>query len=242
METLIPYIVKVNLSLAIFYLLYAMLFRKDTFIRLRRYYFLSAIIFSLSYPLLTVSALGNLIDFSSPPPQQEVSVFIGELSMETIVVDDAPSISLIQAVEMAMATGILFFIFRFMWQLFSIIRIKSRSEKKQLHGYTFYQLKDEITPFSFYNWIFIHLGRHTKEELKQILLHEQTHVNQWHSLDVMLSEMICITFWYNPIVWFMKRDVAINLEYLADNAVLQKGIDTHEYTSTGTCEEGEEER
>ena len=234
METLIPYIVKVNLSLAIFYLLYAMLFRKDTFIKLRRYYFLSAIIFSLSYPLFTVSALGNLIDFSAAPDQQETIVYFGDLSMEsTVVVHEAPQktfpLSLIDAVSLIMATGILFFIFRFLWQLLSIIRIKSRSEKRQLYGYTIYHLQDEITPFSFFNWIFIHLETHTEEELKQILLHEHTHVSQRHSIDVMLAEMMCIAFWYNPIVWFMKRDVAINLEYLADNAVLQKGIDTHEY-------------
>lgn len=234
METLIPYIVKVNLSLAVFYLLYALLFHKDTFIRLRRYYFLSAIIFSLSYPLFTVTELGNLIDFSTPPPQYETNVYFGDLSMEsTVVVDEAPqkksTLSLIEAVSLIMATGILFFIFRFLWQLLSIIRIKSRSEKRQLYGYTIYHLQDEITPFSFFNWIFIHLEKHTKEELEQILLHEQTHVSQKHSLDVMLAEMLCIAFWYNPIVWFMKRDIAINLEYLADNAVLQKGVDTHEY-------------
>ena len=67
METLIIYIVKVNIALAVFYLLYMLLFRKDTFIRLRRYYFLSAIIFSLTYPLFTVSALGNIIDWRQEP-------------------------------------------------------------------------------------------------------------------------------------------------------------------------------
>ena len=81
METIFPYIVKVNIALAAFYLLYMVLFRKDTFIRLRRYYFLSAIIFSLAYPLFTVSALGNLIDFTPEPVATEISVYIGEISM-----------------------------------------------------------------------------------------------------------------------------------------------------------------
>ena len=63
MEALFVYIAKANIALAIFYLLYVLLLRKDTFIRLRRYYFLSAIIFSLAYPLFTVTALGHLIDF-----------------------------------------------------------------------------------------------------------------------------------------------------------------------------------
>ena len=81
METLLLYIVKANIALALFYLLYVLFLRKDTFIRLRRFYFLSAIIFSLSYPLFTVAALGNLLDFRSTAPETETSVYFGEITM-----------------------------------------------------------------------------------------------------------------------------------------------------------------
>ena len=89
METILTYIVKVNIALAVFYLLYMVLFRKDTFIKLRRFYFLSAIIFSLAYPLFTVSALSNLIDLTSQPVATETSVYIGEVTMGEIMFDDA---------------------------------------------------------------------------------------------------------------------------------------------------------
>ena len=232
METLILYIAKVNIALAVFYLLYVLLLRKDTFIRLRRYYFLSAIIFSLAYPFFTVTALGNLMDFRSTAPETETFVMIGELSMGELIIDDADQASPIDWTAVAknvLLAGIVFLSLRFVWQLCSIIRIKRRSEKRKLFGQSIYHLADEITPFSFFNWIFIHTEKHSEEELKQILLHEQTHVHQWHSVDVMLMEMVCILFWYNPTVWLMKRDMAINLEFLADNAVLQKGIDTQQY-------------
>ena len=232
METLILYIAKVNIALAVFYLLYVLLLRKDTFIRLRRYYFLSAIIFSLAYPFFTVTALGNLMDFRSTAPETETFVMIGELSMGEMIIDDADQASPIDWTAVAknvLLAGIVFLSLRFVWQLCSIIRIKRRSEKRKLFGQSIYHLADEITPFSFFNWIFIHTEKHSEEELKQILLHEQTHVHQWHSVDVMLMEMVCILFWYNPTVWLMKRDMAINLEFLADNAVLQKGIDTQQY-------------
>jgi TonB family protein len=232
METLILYSAKVNIALAVFYLLYVLLLRKDTFIRLRRYYFLSAIIFSLAYPFFTVTALGNLMDFRSTAPETETFVMIGELSMGEMIIDDADQASPIDWTAVAknvLLAGIVFLSLRFVWQLCSIIRIKRRSEKRKLFGQSIYHLADEITPFSFFNWIFIHTEKHSEEELKQILLHEQTHVHQWHSVDVMLMEMVCILFWYNPTVWLMKRDMAINLEFLADNAVLQKGIDTQQY-------------
>ena len=233
METLFIYIVKVNIALAVFYLLYMWLFRKDTFIRLRRYYFLSAIIFSLSYPLFTVSALGNMFDWKQEPIANETSVYIGEISMGEWIVDDvekvATPIDWTIIAKNILLVGTLFLSLRLLWQLLSIVRIKSRSEKRSLFGYLFYHLKDEITPFSFFNWIFVNSETHNEKELKQILLHEHTHARQWHSLDILLVEMLRIAFWWNPIVWFMKRDIAINLEYLADEAVLQEGVETIEY-------------
>ena len=233
METLILYSAKVNIALAVFYLLYVLLLRTDTFIRLRRYYFLSAIIFSLAYPLFTVAALGNWMDFRSAAPEIETFVMIGDLSMGEMIIDDADQattpVDWASIATNILWAGIVFFGLRFVWQLCSIIRMKRRSEKRKLFGHSIYHLSDEITPFSFFKWIFIHTEKHSEEELRQILLHEQTHVHQWHSVDVMLMEMLCILFWYNPTVWLMKRDMAINLEFLADNAVLQKGIDSQQY-------------
>ncbi len=236
METIFLYIAKVNIALAVFYLLYVLLLRNDTFIKLRRYYFLSTIIFSLSYPLFTVATLGNLIDFSQKVPETEVSVMMGDISMGELIVDKVEieeittaTIPWTDVVKNILLVGVLFFSLRFLWQLFSIVRIKWRSEKITLFGQPIYHLTDEIIPFSFFSWIFIHTEKHSDEELKQILLHEQTHVHQRHSLDVMLVEIVRILFWYNPIVWLMKRDITINLEYLADNAVLQEGINTREY-------------
>ena len=233
METLILYSAKVNIALAVFYLLYVLLLRTDTFIRLRRYYFLSAIIFSLAYPLFTVAALGNWMDFRSAAPEIETFVMIGDLSMGEMIIDDADQattpVDWASIATNILWAGIVFLGLRFVWQLCSIIHMKRRSEKRKLFGHPIYHLSDEITPFSFFKWIFIHTEKHSEEELRQILLHEQTHVHQWHSVDVMLMEMLCILFWYNPTVWLMKRDMAINLEFLADNAVLQKGIDSQQY-------------
>ncbi|HBQ57496.1 MAG TPA: M56 family peptidase, partial [Porphyromonadaceae bacterium] len=70
---------------------------------------------------------------------------------------------------------------------------------------------------------------HSEEELQQILIHESTHVRQWHSADVLLGELLSVFFWWNPAVWLLKREIVINLEYLADNDVLQHGVNSREY-------------
>ena len=147
METLFIYIVKVNIALTVFYLLYMLLFSKDTFIRLRRYYFLSAIIFSLAYPLITVSALGSLINLSKEEGvATETSIYIGEISMGEFIIDDveevATPIDWIELTKNILLVGVFLLSLRFLWQLLSIVRMKSRSEKRSLFGYHFYHLKD----------------------------------------------------------------------------------------------------
>lgn len=46
--------------------------------------------------------------------------------------------------------------------------------------------------FLLFHWIFIHPSSHTEEEFNEILTHEQTHARQWHSIDVIISELVCI--------------------------------------------------
>lgn len=90
-------------------------------------------------------------------------------------------------------------------------------------------MREKSTPFSFFKWIFIYPEAHSDEKLKQILIHEQVHVKQWHSIDITMMEVLTVLFWYNPFFWIVKKEMAINLEYIADSGVLDKGIDRRDY-------------
>jgi TonB family protein len=91
-------------------------------------------------------------------------------------------------------------------------------------------MKDKkVSPFSFFRWIFISPDDHNKQKLDEIITHEQAHVRQLHSIDTIVSELLCILFWWNPFAWLMKKEIKINLEYLADQGVLQAGYDSKEY-------------
>ncbi|MFA5650134.1 MAG: M56 family metallopeptidase [Proteiniphilum sp.] len=229
------YLLQVNIALALFYLLYASMLKKDTFLRLRRFFFLSAILFSLLYPLFTVPALSNAWMFPTAGTEEGTvitTVTIGEPSMVVIIDNDAPapvSIPWATILFLLYLSVTLVFISRFFVQLGSIYSIRAKCEKRTISGTTVYHLKEDVTPFSFFNLIFIHEEQHPGTELTQVLLHEQAHVKQAHSVDIVLAELLCIFFWWNPFVWLMKREMIMNLEYLADNDVLLEGFDTREY-------------
>ena len=118
---------------------------------------------------------------------------------------------------------------RFLMQLAGIIRLAFRSRKTKIGDTNVHLLKQADGPFSFFHWIFVHPASHTEEELSEILTHEQAHANQWHSIDVLISEAACVLCWFNPFAWLMKREIRTNLEYLADNRVLETGHDSKSY-------------
>ena len=231
MHPIFIYLIQVNIALAVFYLLYAIVLRRDTFLRLRRVYFLSVIIFSLFYPLWSIPMLGDFWASFFLPGDAEALILIGEPSAMVIEDDagDAAGIHWPRIVLLAYLIVTLLFIIRFLVQLLSILRMNRRSERYVITGIPVYRLKDDITPFSFFNRIFIHSENHSEAELSQILLHEQAHACQWHSIDILLIELVCLFSWWNPFVWLLKREMAMNLEYLADSGVLREGVDSREY-------------
>ncbi|HBF96708.1 MAG TPA: M56 family peptidase, partial [Porphyromonadaceae bacterium] len=236
MEALSAYIIKVNIALIFFYLLYVIFLKKDTFFAFRRYFILAATVFSFVYPFITVSAWENIISFEKPQ-KYTTQVTVEDPAFAVVLADEVQTaepvntinINWWQVLLLLLSAGVVFFLARFTWQLVSILQIKHKSIRKNIDGMEVFDLYDEITPFSFFRWIFIHLDSHSDTEIKQILLHEQTHARQWHSVDIILMELLCVFLWWNPIIWLMKRETAINLEHLADNGVLRKGVNSRDY-------------
>jgi len=224
------YLAKVNGALLLFYLLYIAVFRHDTFIRLRRSYLLSAVLFSLLYPLFTVDSLGGLFSILQSRQPVEATIELGEPTALLLESDAAgftvPWRFIVQSI---LLLGSLFFAFRLIMQVVSIVRIRRRCREEVISGYKILNASHEITPLSFFKWIIVNTDAHSEEELQQILIHESTHVRQWHSADVLLGELLSVFFWWNPAVWLLKREIVINLEYLADNDVLQHGVNSREY-------------
>jgi TonB family protein len=136
---------------------------------------------------------------------------------------------LLQTVGFAYWGMVIVLAIRFFIQLAGIIRLAFRCQKAKIGNTNVHLLRQASGTFSFFHWIFIHPTSHTEDELSEILTHEQTHANQWHSIDVLVSEIVCIFCWFNPFAWLMKREIRTNLEYLADNRVLETGHDSKAY-------------
>ena len=161
---------------------------------------------------------------------QIYSAILPEMTVtpEVVVKTDWKGILLSASSYMYWGVMALLFV-RFFIQLSSILLLAYRSRRTVIHGVPVYRLDKPAGPFSFFKMIFIHPESHSEKEIDEILTHECTHVFQWHSVDVMICELITVICWVNPFAWLLKREVRHNLEYLADNTVIQSGYDCKSY-------------
>lgn len=116
--------------------------------------------------------------------------------------------------------GIIILSLRLMADMFKIWTLKKHGIIVQNFDYQLVISNESHPPFSFFNYLFItneHLEK--QEDSEKIIAHELAHIRGKHSLDVLLSEVLCILFWFNPLVYLYKKSLQDVHEFLADSEV-----------------------
>ncbi|HEY1192962.1 M56 family metallopeptidase, partial [Flavobacterium sp.] len=98
--------------------------------------------------------------------------------------------------------------------------------------FKFIDVNENIAPFSYFGYIVYNSSLYTSTELENILEHEKVHSDQNHTVDVLISRIFCILFWFNPIVWLYKKAILQNLEFIADSEASKKIADKKAYQYT----------
>lgn len=226
----LAYFLKINVAIALFYAFYRLFFYKDTFFQWRRTALLCFFAISIFYPLLNIQ---EWIKANEPMVAMADLYATIILPEQTIVVSPETNFNWQELLTLILGYVywgvLLLLLLRFLIQLGCIIRLHIQCPKSNIQGTNIHLLKKESGPFSFFNWIFIYPLTHTESEISEIITHEKTHARQYHSADVLISEIMCIACWFNPFIWLMKREVRSNLEYMADYQVLKNGHDSKSY-------------
>ena len=223
---MIMYLLKLNIALILLFIFYKLMFTGDTFFSWRRTTLIGMYFVAMLVPGMDFSAwLSNSEGMTSIANEYATVVLpVVSISSEGRGALGWEGIALI-----VYSVVVCVLLLRFLWQLISIILLKNNSQTAYIHDTEVYVLTNDEGPFSFFNWIFINPERHKSDEIEEIMMHELTHCQQLHSIDIIFAELFCVVFWFNPFVWLLKREVRLNLEYLADNSVLANGKDNKEY-------------
>lgn len=222
------YYLKINIALAVFYIFYRLMFEKDTFLVWRRFLLMFFPVIAIIFPLISIqkfiepeSYIAGLSGFYSQilpeieVKAEQVGINWGEIAR--------------QSLYFVIAAGWIALSVRFVYKFLFLINLALKCHKTNINDTEVCLLPSYSGPFSFFNKIFIYPKAHSENELEEILLHEKAHVAQYHTIDVLIAEIVTIICWINPFAWLLKREVRDNLEYLADRKVLLSGIDSKSY-------------
>ena len=226
MEVLI-YILKSAAILSLFYLAYVLFLRKETFFKQNRYFLLGGIVAAVVLPAVNYTRIiykeMPVFDFEIPEglpiQQQVVESFWSSLEFTDIAL-------------FIYSLGSLVMLILFGKKLYSILTFLKSNTHKTENGFRFIQVDGLDAPFSFFKYIVLDRKNHADKELEMIVLHEQAHASQLHTLDMLLMQLVLVVNWFNPLAWFYKDAIVQNLEYLADSHTAGKIQNRKHYQMT----------
>jgi hypothetical protein len=216
------FLLKANIALTLFYLAYRFGLRRLTFYTLNRAFLLLAIVCAAICPFIDPAIL-----FGHQPSLRGMAY---EMVVDFNAMSQARAGSWINIVLINIFwVGVIVMSLRLLMQLVSLWRLH-RSTRKQMILTQQVRVTDKaLQPFSFLRNIYINPVIHTEAELSSIVQHEQVHVRQWHSVDVLLGELNKIFYWFNPGAWLISIAIRENLEFITDRYILQQGADIKAY-------------
>ncbi|WP_052143746.1 M56 family metallopeptidase [Wocania ichthyoenteri] len=202
------YLLKASAVIAIFYVCYKLFLQRDTFFQSNRWFLLIGLITAFTLPFVVIPIY---IEYTPMP----IENFVINDASALVEVDEEP-FNLWQYAFIVYIIGVIVFSIWFLIQLGSLALLILKNKKHKQNGFTFIETQNETPPFSFFRWIAYNPSQFNNEELKHIITHEKVHVKQYHSIDIIISQLAAIVFWFNPVTWFYKKDLQQNLEFIAD--------------------------
>ncbi len=214
MEQLFIYLIKSSGLIAVFYMTYHFLVRKETFFTSNRWFLIAGLFTSLLLPLFTIK---KIIYVERPKVNFADLVAYTPTSTPTSAnVSAVEAFDWMQLIWVSYILIAVFLVIKIVFNFISLYRMLYQQQKIKNEQFTFVDLNYDIAPFSFFNYIVYNSKLYSHEELQSILLHEKIHSQEFHSFDVMVAKLFSIVFWFNPFVWLYKKAIIQNLEYIAD--------------------------
>ncbi|MFD2566629.1 M56 family metallopeptidase [Pseudotenacibaculum haliotis] len=219
------YLIRSSICLVILYSIYRIFFKNDPHHQLKRIIALICILFACGFLFIP---LGGLMVPDTYPQMMNVVFMQGsegiQEGLSKIITDNMTNIYLV-----LYFIGMSVFALRSLTGVATIVKWYVSSDKIKKWGFTVAKVDKNIAPFTFFNILFIGKQEFHEEAMKALIVHEQYHKHQYHSIDTVLLELLTILYWFNPVVWLFQRDIKTEHEYMADEEVLKKGFDVLDY-------------
>ena len=257
MEDFLVYLIKATMGLTVFAVLFRLLIIRETFFRFTRIVMIIGLVIFSVLPLIKINTVTTgiinqtFINFEETLLAQASDMFGGSSGAITIIpaeasvqnnmqeaIKESPAnssqisglyaVRWISVIVFIYIGGLVFMIARLAFSLVRVRQIIMQGREERINGFKLVVTVDEIIPFSFFHNIVIS-AKDYNDNPREIILHEQMHIIKKHNIDIVISELLLIIHWFNPMMWMLCRDLSEIHEYEADDAVINSGIDVQKY-------------
>jgi TonB family protein len=228
MDSILLNLLKVSAGTSLFYFCYLLFFRKDTFYLRNRIFLILTLVLPLIVPAIKIPVVRDIV-----VPEVQINPFdninYSQNVYASTITGPVNSLDLNTVLLLLYFSVTAFLLLRIAISLITTYRI---IKKGTTNGRQFPKVvisENKLPPFSFFPYAVIPGEVYKSGNYKDILDHEFAHIRQGHTFDLLLSELFISFQWFNPFVWFIKRSVVLNHEYLADVDSLRNNKNIKEY-------------
>ena len=204
----VQYLILANTFMVILIGFYLLLLKKETFFQINRAYLLSALLLSFIIPAIHSPWAQQL----NVTRQLQYSFIAKPVTIFSTSVAGETHFSFMQVVGYLYVLGVIAFVCHFFIRLWAIKNIIRNN--------------DDLPSYSFFKKIYLG-GNDPGNTL--IREHEHIHASQWHSVDILLMELVVIINWFNPVVYLFRKELKNVHEFIADEGALKVSSSKKEY-------------
>jgi TonB family protein len=221
----INYLLEANLYLALFYVTYYLLLRRDTYYQLNRIYLLTSSLLAFIIPLLQIGILKPVhlvVQLAVPTTAyviQSPQAHVNDIATPAAVpINYYLVLYIVVALILSVGLGI---------RLYQLVKLARKGRHTTAQNFNIIEIEDEEHAFSFFSYLFI--GKQLSAS-ETIIQHELVHIRQKHSIDIMYLEILKIVCWFNPIAYLLQNSMKEVHEFIADSQIATTKDDVNMYT------------
>jgi len=207
------YLVEANLYMAAFYALYLLFLRGETHYQLNRAYLLSTSLLAFIVPFVQLGVL-------KPTTAMSTQISIGSIGSVgngygVALATEAPApkwtmddyiLWIYVGVAVALLIGLCV-------RIYLLRALLKKGTVTKNADFNIVELHQGSVAFSFFNTLFIDDRLASSQT---ILYHEQVHIRQKHSWDIIYLEFLKIINWFNPVIYLLIASIKELHEFIAD--------------------------
>ncbi|RZJ64064.1 MAG: M56 family metallopeptidase, partial [Flavobacterium sp.] len=237
------FLFKSAISMAVLLAVYHLFLEREKIHKFKRFYLISALVFSITLPFISIT-IPKYVTTSTPKTITTNQVtMIHEVGV-AIPIQPTSVPEIVSKTEVSQSTilkylsiGIyavvtLTFSIRFGRNIFRFYKLKAANPNVPYKNATLVLLEEKVLPYTFLSTIYLNGDEYKQRKIEpELFTHELTHVRERHTLDILFIELLRTVMWFNPLLYFYKRAIRLNHEFLADDSTIDHHLDITSYQS-----------